>query len=81
MSRYLDKKERKDSVVEDWISQAGAARIRGVSPQAISELIKRGRLTAYTIGGRKFLKRSEVDAFEAASPGPVSKRRRKKRSG
>ena len=61
-----------------FVSQAEAARMKKVSPQAISELVKRGRLKSYTIGGRRFLKRAEVEAFQPKSPGPQSKRDGKK---
>lgn len=80
MSRYLDKKH-KEFDPDAWISQAAAARLREVSPQAIAELVKRGRFTTWTIGGRKFLKRSEVEAFQANSPGPPPKGKRMKRKG
>jgi excisionase family DNA binding protein len=50
---------------EDWISQAEAARIRGVSQQAIKNLIVRGRLRSLTIGGKILVLRSEVEAFVA----------------
>ena len=40
-----------------------AADMRGVSTQAIHLLIKRGRLTAIEVGGRKLLLRQEVKAF------------------
>ena len=53
----------KENSLEDYISQAEAARIRGVSKQAIGDLIKRGRLTAVSVGGRKLVLRSEVQAF------------------
>jgi len=46
------------------ISQQEAAKMRGVSSQAINALMKRGRLTTIEIGGRKFLLREEVEAFE-----------------
>ena len=48
-----------------YISQAEAASIRGVSKQAIADLIKRGRLTAITVAGRKLILRSEVESFQA----------------
>jgi excisionase family DNA binding protein len=53
---------------QDWISQAEAARVRGVSPQGISDLIERGRLQTLRIGGKTFVRRSEVEAF-APKPG------------
>lgn len=58
---------------EDWISQAEAARIRGVSRQAIARLIKRGRLQVFRIGGKILLRRSEVKNYKPEQPG----RRRK----
>jgi excisionase family DNA binding protein len=47
-----------------------AAKLRGVSRVAIHELISRGRLKAVDIGGRKFIRRSELEAFERQKPGP-----------
>jgi hypothetical protein len=51
--------------LEDFISQADAARIRGVSNQAIADLIRRGRLTPVKVAGRILVLRSEVEAFVA----------------
>ena len=48
----------------DLVTQAEAARLRGVTPQAIGELVERGRLTVTEIGGVKFLSKSEVLSFE-----------------
>ena len=48
-----------------YISQAEAARIRGVSKQAIADLIKRGRLSKTTVAGRTLVLRPEVEAFTA----------------
>jgi excisionase family DNA binding protein len=47
----------------EWISQAEAARIRGVSRQAIAVLVKKERLTKLEIGGRTLVKRKEVEDF------------------
>jgi excisionase family DNA binding protein len=52
-----------DINLDDWISQAEAARLRGVSRQAIAKLIQRKRLTAREIAGRVVVRRSEVEAF------------------
>ena len=54
---------------EDWISQAEAARIRGVSRQAIARLIKKGRFRVLTIAGKTLLKRSEVTKYQREQPG------------
>lgn len=53
----------------DWISQAEAARIRGVSRQAIARLIKKGRFRVFRIGGKVLLRRSEVKAYEPEQSG------------
>jgi excisionase family DNA binding protein len=53
----------------DWISQAEAARLRGVSRQAISKLVSQGRLKTLDIGGRALVRRDEVLAFEALPAG------------
>ncbi len=54
---------------DEWVSQAEAARIRGVSRQAIARLIKKGRFQVLRIGGKVLLKRSEVKAYESERPG------------
>ncbi|MEG9437410.1 helix-turn-helix domain-containing protein [Edaphobacter sp. HDX4] len=54
-----------DRALENYISQVEAARIRGVSKQAIADLLKRGRLTSVKVAGRILLLRSEVEAFVA----------------
>ena len=55
--------------LDDLISQADAAELRGVSRASINELVKRGRLRSVEIGGKVFLYRSEVIAFEPQSGG------------
>lgn len=47
----------------EWISQAEAARLRGVSRQAIALLVKKGRLPILKIGGRLLVRRKEVEDF------------------
>lgn len=65
-------KDEKD--IDDWISQVEAARMRGVSKQAIAKLIRRNRLSAREIGGRMLVRRSEVEAFV---PMPIGRPRKK----
>lgn len=65
---------KEDENIDDWISQVEAARIRGVSKQAIAKLIRRNRLEAREIGGRKLVRRSEVQAFV---PMPIGRPRGK----
>jgi excisionase family DNA binding protein len=67
----MSKKLKKDEdVVSDLISQAEAARVRGVTRAAIRDLIRRGRLRSVSIGGRELVYRSEVELFEKEKPGP-----------
>jgi DNA-binding XRE family transcriptional regulator len=49
----------------EYLSQAEAARRRGVSNQAIAELIRRGRLTPVEVAGRTVVLRSEIEGFVA----------------
>lgn len=64
LSTYLS-----GSLPDEWVSQAEAARIRGVSRQAIARLIKKGRFQTLNIGGKIFLKRDEVKAYTPNPPG------------
>lgn len=56
--------------LSEWISQAEAARLREVSRQAIAKLVANGRLVTLDIGGRAFVRRSDVLAFE---PNPAGR--------
>jgi excisionase family DNA binding protein len=53
----------------DWVSPAEAARIRGVSRQAISRLIQKGRFRVFRIAGKVLVRRSEVKAYKQAQAG------------
>jgi DNA-binding XRE family transcriptional regulator len=48
---------------ENYLSQAEAARHRGVSKQAIANLIRRGKLNPVIVAGRNLVLRTEVEAF------------------
>jgi predicted DNA-binding protein (UPF0251 family) len=50
-------------ISKEYISQAEAARSRGVSQQAIANLIRRGKLIAVTVAGRTLVLRSDVETF------------------
>jgi excisionase family DNA binding protein len=62
---------------KDWVSQAEAADLRGTTRQAISKLIKRGRLTTIVVGGHTLVSREEVVSFERLAPGRPKGKRRK----
>jgi len=53
----------------DWISQAEAARLRGVSRQAIALLVKKKRLKVLKIGGRLLVSRKDLEAFKPEPAG------------
>jgi excisionase family DNA binding protein len=63
---------------EKYISQAEAARLRGVSEQAIANLIQRNRLSFVKVARRTLLLRSEVETFVAKPLGRPPKRKAKK---
>lgn len=58
-----------EELAEEWISQAEAARLRGVSRQAIARLVRRGRLKVLRIGGRALVRRKDIERFEPESAG------------
>jgi excisionase family DNA binding protein len=64
-NKYLINISANDQDLQKYISQAEAARIRGVSYQAITDLIKRGRLTTAIVAGRPVVLRSEIENFVA----------------
>jgi excisionase family DNA binding protein len=73
MSSNLKPVSKKNLAPEEWVSQAHAAEMRGVSRQAIAELVAKGRFKTLSIGGRILLKRSEIEAFKPKPPGPSPK--------
>ena len=64
-THYLDD----DFAPGDWISQAEAARLRGVTRQAIARLVQRGRLRTFVVGGRSLVNRHDVSAFKPRPAG------------
>jgi len=50
--------------LSELVSQREAAKMRGVTTQAINKLMQRGRLTVIEVSGKRFLLRKEVEAFE-----------------
>jgi excisionase family DNA binding protein len=55
--------------LQDWISQAEAARVRGVSRQAIARLIQRERLQILKVGGRSLVRRGDIERFTPKAAG------------
>jgi predicted DNA-binding protein YlxM (UPF0122 family) len=62
--------KQKETDFGDAITLSEAARLRGVSRNAISSLVKRGRLHSKRIFNNVVVSRSEVLAFERMKPGP-----------
>jgi excisionase family DNA binding protein len=62
--------QRAGNDVSNLITIAEAARLRGVSRSAISELVRRGRLRSIEMFGRVLVYRSEVESFQKQKPGP-----------
>jgi excisionase family DNA binding protein len=59
---------------DDWISASEAARLRGVSRQAIGSLLLRGRLRTLKFGGKTFVSRKDVEAYVPDPGGRPSKK-------
>jgi len=62
-----------NSALSEWISQAEAARLRGVTRQAIAKLVKAGRLRTLAASGRLLVHRADVLTFEPHPAGRPSK--------
>ncbi|MDO7886467.1 hypothetical protein [Hymenobacter cheonanensis] len=62
-----------DTPNQDWISQAEAARRKGVSRQAINKLVKAGRLKTLEIGGSVFVSSEQVSQY---TPAPKGRKKR-----
>ena len=69
MPHKPDNSETLDTKV--WMSKGDASRARGVSRQAIWELVRRGRLTTRVHKGRVYVSRAEVMGFKARPRGPA----------
>jgi hypothetical protein len=78
MSSNLKRASKKSLEPEEWVSQAHAAEMRGVTRQAIADLVAKGRFTTLSIGGKTLLRRSEVADFKPKPPGPSPKVKRSK---
>jgi excisionase family DNA binding protein len=65
---------KNDLAADQWVSQSEAARIRGVTPQAIENLLKKGRFRTLRIGGRVLLDRREVENYKPKRTGRPRKR-------
>ena len=57
------------SDLTEWVSLAEAARLRGVTRQAMSKLVKNGRFRTINAGGRQLVHKEEVVAYKALTPG------------
>jgi hypothetical protein len=56
---------------DEWMSKGDASRARGVSRQAIWDLVRRGRLTTRLYKGRVYVSRAEVMSFKRRPRGPA----------
>jgi hypothetical protein len=77
MSRYLKPGEGDIVDASAWISQAGAARLRGVTRAAIASLVKRSRFKTLKIGDKTLLSRADIENFQPQPRGPKPKKKHK----
>jgi hypothetical protein len=69
----------KDLAADQWVSQSEASRIRGVTPQAIENLMKKGRFRTLRIGGRVLLDRRDVENYKPKRTGRPRKKTHSRR--
>jgi excisionase family DNA binding protein len=59
---------------DEWISQAEAARIRGVTRQAIAKLVKAKRIRTMSLGGHTLIHRGDLSRYQPAKAGRPRRR-------
>jgi len=59
-----------------WISQSEAARLRGVSREAIYNLVKKNRFTIFKIGDKTLISREDVENYQPRQSGRKPKKKR-----
>lgn len=59
---------------EEWITQSEAARVRGVSRQAINNLIKKGRIKTIKVSSVILVDKKDIENFESLKSGRPLKR-------
>lgn len=65
----MQENEKNEGGMSDLISQAEAARLRGVTRAAIQDLVRRGRIRSVNVGGRALVYRGEIEDYEPGEPG------------
>jgi hypothetical protein len=65
---------------DELVTMAEAARLRGVTHQAIADLVKRGRLRSMDIAGRPHVFKDEVLNYQPSKGGRPSKKTGKRKS-
>jgi excisionase family DNA binding protein len=75
-SRKAAETQRTEVDMAELLTINEAAQLRGVTPAAISELVRRGRLAAVEMFGRKLLRRTDVTEFNPAQGWPKGKARK-----
>jgi excisionase family DNA binding protein len=73
MSNELRREDENISDISPWISQSEAARLRGVSREAIYNLVKENRLKTLKVGDKTLVNRIEVENYRPRLPGPKPK--------
>ena len=77
MSNELRREDENISDISTWISQSEAARLRGVSREAIYNLVKKNRLKTLKAGGKTLVNRIEVENYRPRLPGPKPKKKKR----
>jgi len=59
--------------LSQWVSQAEAARLRGVTRQAIAKLVRKKKLSTLEVGGYVLVNRQEVVEYAGEGAGRPKK--------
>lgn len=65
----IDHEKLQEELEKNWISQTEAARLRGVTRQAISELVQLGRLRSLRVGGYTLVLRKDALEYKSERRG------------
>ena len=60
---------------DSWITQAEAARIRGVSRQAINKLVKKQRIKTLQVGSVIFVDKIDIQNYKILTSGRPKKKK------
>ena len=65
--------DKQEILSDSWITQAEAARVRGVSRQAINKLVKKKRIKTLHVGTAVFVDKIDIQNYKILTSGRPKK--------